>query len=75
MTCQVRFTAPRQRSGLGSRLLELPALSDLGFRDAFALLYGANPEVTQLAAALMIYAAIYQLPDSVQVIGAGALRG
>ena len=60
---------------LGLAIAGTTCLLTFGFRDAFALLYGANPEVTQLAAALMIYAAIYQLPDSVQVIGAGALRG
>lgn len=44
-------------------------------REPIALMYNKNPEVVVLASSLMLFAAIYQLSDSVQVIGAGILRG
>ncbi|MEX3019555.1 MdtK family multidrug efflux MATE transporter [Kluyvera sp. STS39-E] len=44
-------------------------------RTHIALLYNDNPEVVTLAAQLMLLAALYQLSDSVQVIGSGILRG
>lgn len=37
--------------------------------------YSNDPTVIALAAALMVYAAIYQFSDTVQAVGAGALRG
>lgn len=37
--------------------------------------YTADAAVATLAAGLMLYAAVFQLPDGVQVICAGALRG
>ncbi|TQS53461.1 multidrug transporter MdtK, partial [Salmonella enterica subsp. enterica serovar Typhimurium] len=40
-----------------------------------ALLYNDNPEVVALAAQLMLLAAVYQISDSIQVIGSGILRG
>ena len=45
------------------------------FREPIAMMYNKNPEVVVLASSLMLFAAIYQLSDSVQVIGAGILRG
>ncbi|MGV3344199.1 MATE family efflux transporter [Enterobacteriaceae bacterium LUAb1] len=45
------------------------------FREQIALLYNDNPSVVALAAQLMLLAAIYQVSDSVQVIGSGILRG
>lgn len=45
------------------------------FRENIALLYTTNLEVVLLATHLMFLAAIYQCSDSVQVIGAGVLRG
>jgi MATE family multidrug resistance protein len=44
-------------------------------RTHIALLYNDNPEVVTLAAQLMLLAALYQLSDSIQVIGSGILRG
>ncbi|WP_246872928.1 MATE family efflux transporter, partial [Pantoea ananatis] len=38
-------------------------------------LYNDNPAVVTLAAQLMMLAAIYQISDSIQVIGSGILRG
>ena len=40
-----------------------------------SLLYNDNPEVVTLAAHLMLLAAVYQISDSIQVIGSGILRG
>lgn len=45
------------------------------FRYDIISLYSGNPEVVELAAHLMIMAAIYQCSDAVQVIAAGSLRG
>ncbi|WP_340608819.1 MATE family efflux transporter [Xenorhabdus bharatensis] len=45
------------------------------FRVPIAMMYNDNPEVVILASNLMLFAAIYQLSDSVQVIGSGVLRG
>ncbi|EOZ7257789.1 multidrug efflux MATE transporter MdtK, partial [Salmonella enterica subsp. enterica serovar Cerro] len=44
-------------------------------RKHIALLYNDNPEVVALAAQLMLLAAVYQISDSIQVIGSGILRG
>ena len=38
-------------------------------------LYTADPAVAVLAISLMRYAAVFQLPDGIQVLSAGALRG
>ncbi len=38
-------------------------------------LYSINVQVTELAASLLLFAAIYQLPDSIQTNCAGILRG
>lgn len=38
-------------------------------------MYNDNIEVVTLASHLMLFAALYQLSDSVQVIGSGVLRG
>ncbi|UDG81711.1 Multidrug resistance protein MdtK [Candidatus Profftia lariciata] len=45
------------------------------FRESIALLYNKNSEVITMASHLMLLAAIYQISDSVQVIGSGVLRG
>lgn len=44
-------------------------------RTEIAAIYTQDPEVLTLAAALIIYAAIFQFSDAVQVTAAGALRG
>ncbi len=53
----------------------MTAILTATFREPIAMMYNKNPEVVVLASSLMLYAAIYQLSDSVQVIGAGILRG
>lgn len=45
------------------------------FNETVASLYTKDKVVLQLASYLIIFAAIYQLPDAVQVTCAGALRG
>ncbi|MDR0219510.1 MAG: MATE family efflux transporter [Enterobacteriaceae bacterium] len=45
------------------------------FRKHIAMVYNDDIEVVMLASHLMLFAAIYQLSDTVQVIGAGVLRG
>lgn len=40
-----------------------------------AALYSNDPTVVALATTLLLYAAVYQLPDAAQVCSAGALRG
>ncbi|WP_297832695.1 MATE family efflux transporter [Thermomonas sp.] len=42
---------------------------------AVASLYSADPAVIALGGALLLYAALFQFPDGIQVISAGALRG
>jgi MATE family multidrug resistance protein len=37
--------------------------------------YSSDPAVTVLAVSLMRYAAVFQIPDGVQVLSSGALRG
>ncbi|AHG22371.1 multidrug transporter [Chania multitudinisentens RB-25] len=51
------------------------ALFTATLREHIALLYNDNPEVVTMASHLMLLAAIYQISDSVQVIGNGILRG
>ncbi|WWO98699.1 MAG: MATE family efflux transporter [Candidatus Dasytiphilus stammeri] len=45
------------------------------YRQQIAWLYNDNPQVIELAARLMLFAAFYQISDSVQIIGTGILRG
>ena len=41
---------------------------------AVAGLYSADPQVIALGGALLLYAALFQFPDGLQVLAAGALR-
>ncbi|RPH28251.1 MdtK family multidrug efflux MATE transporter [Buttiauxella warmboldiae] len=61
--------------GVGIGMAMLTAIFTVVMREHIALLYNSNPEVVALAAHLMLLAAVYQLSDSVQVIGSGVLRG
>lgn len=61
--------------GVGLMIAAITALFTVLFREPIALLYNDNPEVVIMASGLMLFAGIYQLSDSVQVIGAGVLRG
>jgi MATE family multidrug resistance protein len=45
------------------------------FRSHIAHLYNDNPAVVSLASHLMLFAAIFQISDAVQVISSGVLRG
>lgn len=47
----------------------------LVLRDPIARIYTADPEVLRIAAALIVYAAIFQFSDAVQITAAAALRG
>ncbi|KJY76882.1 MATE family efflux transporter [Vibrio nigripulchritudo] len=53
----------------------ITALLTVLFREQIALLYTDNKEVVVTASTLLVFAAIYQCTDSIQVIAAGALRG
>ena len=51
------------------------ALFTATFREPIALLYNDSPAVVAMASQLMLLAALYQISDSIQVIGSGVLRG
>ena len=53
----------------------ISALVMLTANHAIAGLYTADAAVAGLAASLLLYAALFQFPDGVQVLFAGALRG
>jgi MATE family multidrug resistance protein len=68
-------TAARTGLGVGVCMAVCTALFTVALREQIALLYNDNPEVVALASHLMLLAAIYQISDSIQVIGSGVLRG
>ncbi|HDI3021503.1 TPA: MdtK family multidrug efflux MATE transporter [Cronobacter turicensis] len=68
-------TSARTGIAVGICLAIMTALFTVVFREPIALLYNDNPEVVTLASHLMLLAAIYQISDSIQVIGSGVLRG
>lgn len=68
-------TAARTGLGVGVCMAVCTALFTVLLREQIALLYNDNPEVVTLASHLMLLAAIYQISDSIQVIGSGVLRG
>ncbi|QKN81666.1 MdtK family multidrug efflux MATE transporter [Scandinavium goeteborgense] len=68
-------TAARTGLGVGMCMAVLTAIFTVTLREHIALLYNDNPEVVTLASHLMLLAAIYQLSDSIQVVGSGILRG
>ena len=53
----------------------LSALVMLFGHHAIAGLYSADAAVIALAGSLLLYAALFQFPDGIQVVSAGALRG
>ena len=61
--------------GVGVSMAVITAIFTVTFRHQIAQLYNDNPAVITLAAQLMMLAAIYQISDSIQVIGSGILRG
>lgn len=60
---------------LGVAVMIASALVMVIGRRPIALLYTDAPEVVDLAATLLLYAAVFQVADGVQVCTAGALRG
>ncbi|HHA1442203.1 TPA: MdtK family multidrug efflux MATE transporter [Enterobacter ludwigii] len=68
-------TAARTGLGVGVCMAICTALFTITLREQIALLYNDNPEVVALASHLMLLAAVYQISDSIQVIGSGVLRG
>ena len=61
-------TAARTGLMVGVCMATLTAIFTVSLREQIALLYNDNPEVVTLAA-------VYQISDSIQVIGSGILRG
>lgn len=55
--------------------MAVSALLILLFRDAIAAAFTPDPDVRLLAATLLLFVAIFQVPDGLQVGAAGALRG
>lgn len=60
---------------VGIGLSILTAILTIIFKEDIAGLYTSQPEVITLAVTLMLFSALYQCVDAVQVIAAGALRG
>ncbi len=86
LTVRVGFTIGRKRirrlrriagTGLGMALIGavLTCGGILLFSPQIAALYTADPAVRQLAVVLLGYAALFQLPDAMQVNAGGILRG
>lgn len=71
---QARFVA---LVGLGTALCCacFSASLILLLRESIAAIYTPDRAVIQIAAMLIVYAALYQFSDAIQVIAAGALRG
>ncbi|GAA3892329.1 MATE family efflux transporter [Gibbsiella dentisursi] len=61
--------------GVGIAMATATALFTAILREPIALLYNDNPAVVMMASHLMLLAALYQISDSIQVIGSGILRG
>ncbi len=74
---QVRKAAFSSYSGIATCVLAamMSACVMLLFPEAIASLYTQDPEVAALAVQLLVYAAIFQLSDCVQIASNGALRG
>jgi multidrug resistance protein, MATE family len=61
--------------GLGTGVMAVSALAMVLFREQIAGLYTLDAAVIALASTLLLYAAVFQIADGVQVCTAGALRG
>ena len=68
-------TAARTGLGVGVCMAILTAIFTMALREHIAMLYNENPEVVALASQLMLLAGLYQISDSIQVVGSGILRG
>lgn len=60
---------------MGLSLAVVSAILTLLFREEIARLYTDNLQVINLAVTLIIFSALYQCVDALQVVAAGALRG
>ncbi|MFA0086525.1 MATE family efflux transporter [Vibrio sp. E150_011] len=60
---------------VGLAVAMFTATATLLFKQQIVYLYTDNAEVVTLAMQLLIFAAIYQCTDAIQVVAAGALRG
>lgn len=60
---------------LGLLLACVTAFITVVFREQIASIYSTELPVIELAASLMLLAAVYQFSDTIQVVSAGALRG
>ncbi|AGH81308.1 MATE efflux family protein [Psychromonas sp. CNPT3] len=60
---------------VGLSLAVVSAILTLLFREEIARLYTDNLQVINLAVTLIIFSALYQCVDALQVVAAGALRG
>lgn len=67
-SCYAGFTV-----GLGFSIIT--AILTIIFKEDIAQLYTNEPKVITLAVTLMLFSALYQCVDAIQVIAAGALRG
>ncbi len=56
-------------------IMALSSLVILAARQGIAAAYTSDPDVRALAAGLLLFVAIFQIPDGIQVGAAGALRG
>lgn len=61
--------------GISVILALVTALLTVSFREFIALLYTDNRAVISIAMQLLLFAALYQVTDAIQVVAAGALRG
>ncbi|MBE2893714.1 MATE family efflux transporter [Spirabiliibacterium falconis] len=59
---------------LGLLVASLTAIITFAFRTQIAQIFVHNQQVIEMASFLLLFAAAYQLPDSVQAIAGGALR-
>ena len=72
----VRAKENRQTSMLMSLCVGVTCLCGmLLFREEIARLYSNDPMVIALASSILIYTAIYQIPDNIQMSVLAALRG
>lgn len=65
----------RTAVGLAVTGASITAACTILFRTAIAQIYGGGQEVILLATELLIYDAIYQIPDAAQYVCVGILRG
>jgi len=68
-------TAARTGLGVAVCMAILTAIFTVTLREHIAMLYNENPQVVALASQLMLLAGLYQISDSIQVVGSGILRG